>query len=133
MGFIFGDLLVFAVLINFTKGMNPISGFGVVSCTMVLIAIGFFFMVKEPDMERLQKYRKEDEVWQKASITTKVKILTSHVVQASKNNIVFPICFIGVIIVKLIEVLFSTFVMLWSTSFVDKGVLKSEDEAKQVI
>ena len=33
----------------------------------------------------------------------------------------------------MIEVLFSTFVLLWITSFVNSGVLSSEEEAKEVI
>lgn len=72
--------MVFAVLLNITKDMNPVEGFGVVSLTMILIAIGFFFMVKEPDMEHLHKLRKEDDIWNKASLCMKTKILSSHVI-----------------------------------------------------
>lgn len=61
LGFIFGDLLVFAVLFNITKFMNPVVGFGLVSFTLVIIGFLFYFMVKEPDMEHLHKTRKKNE------------------------------------------------------------------------
>ena len=44
-----------------------------------------------------------------------------------------PICLCGVFIVKLFFILFNTFVLLWITSFIDKGVIKDEDEAKLII
>jgi hypothetical protein len=50
--------------------------------------------------------------------------------KACKNNILIPLCFIGVAITRLAMVLLSTLMILWITSFVDKGVLKNEDEAK---
>lgn len=54
-------------------------------------------------------------------------------IKASKENIVLPICFVGVMIIKLVFVIFNTFLMLWVASFIDKGELKDENEAKTVI
>lgn len=42
-------------------------------------------------------------------------------------------CFIGVMIIKLVVILFNTFLMLWVTSFKDSGVLESDEEAKSII
>jgi hypothetical protein len=53
--------------------------------------------------------------------------------RACKKNIVLPVCFLGVTVIRLVFILFNTFLMLWVTSFVDSGVLKSESEAKTVI
>jgi hypothetical protein len=66
-------------------------------------------------------------------MSQKIMILTKHVIKASKENIVIPVCFVGVMIIRLVVILFNTFVMLWITSFVDSGVLSSESEAKDII
>lgn len=59
--------------------------------------------------------------------------LSIAVYHACKSHIVLPLCFIGVTIIRLIGVLFSTFLLLWITSFVDTGILKSEDDAKVIV
>jgi hypothetical protein len=53
--------------------------------------------------------------------------------QACKDNLVLPVCFFGVTIIRLVFILFNTFLLLWITSFVDTGVLESEAEAKTII
>lgn len=47
----------------------------------------------------------------------------------TRNDGKYVICFMGSFIVKIIHVLFSNFLLLWVTSFVDEGHF-SEDEAK---
>ena len=41
-------------------------------------------------------------------------------------------CFIAVTVIKLLQVLYSVYLMLWILDFVDKGVLVDNDEAKSV-
>ena len=42
----------------------------------------------------------------------------------------YILCFIGASVVRLIAVLFSTFLLLWITSFVDDGIIASEQQSK---
>ena len=54
------------------------------------------------------------------------------VIQAAKNNNSLILCLFGNLIIRLSVVLSSTFMLLWITSFVDSGVLQSDNEAKTV-
>lgn len=118
-GYVLGDLLVFGILLNLTKNLNPNMSFGVVSTTIIAIGILFFVMVKEPNMEHLHECSKVEEVWRNSGFKHKITILSSHLKDAFKSDLVLPICFLGVMVVRLIEVMFSTFVLLWITDFVD--------------
>lgn len=44
----------------------------------------------------------------------------------------YIICFVGAAIIRLIALLFSTFLLLWITSFVDDGILESEAVSKTI-
>jgi hypothetical protein len=56
--------------------------------------------------------------------------LSSKVYRASKGNLSITLCLFGNLVIRLSVVLYSSFLLLWITSFVDNGVLKSEEEAK---
>jgi hypothetical protein len=71
--------------------------------------------------------------FEKFGFFKKMYYLTVAIYHASKENIIIPLCFVGVTIIRLVFVLFNTFLLLWITSFVDKGVLKDENEAKNII
>jgi MFS family permease len=62
-----------------------------------------------------------------------MKILSTHVLDACRKNIVLPLCFLGVIVIRLVLILFNTFLLLRITSFVDTGVLADDNEAKKII
>ena len=40
---------------------------------------------------------------------------------------------IGCTIIKLVAILFNTFFLLWITSFIDKGIIKDDAEAKEIM
>jgi len=44
----------------------------------------------------------------------------------------YLVCFLGAALVRLVTILFSTFLILWVTSFVDSGELASEEASKQL-
>jgi len=58
--------------------------------------------------------------------------LSKKVLHASKSNVSILLCLFGNLIIRLSVVLYSTFLLLWITSFVDKGVLQDQEEAKTV-
>jgi hypothetical protein len=55
-----------------------------------------------------------------------------QVMVAARSNIAIPLSFVGQPLVMLIYILGSTFILLWITSKVDEGYLKSEKEAKDM-
>jgi hypothetical protein len=48
MGIIVGDLLTFVVVLNLTKNMNAFDQFFTFSVSITIIALGLFYMIKEP-------------------------------------------------------------------------------------
>ena len=48
MGIIVGDLLTFVVVLNITKNMNAFDQFFTFSVSLAMIALGFYYMIKEP-------------------------------------------------------------------------------------
>lgn len=60
----------------------------------------------------------------------KIKALTSLVGAECRRDPKYVICFLGAAIVRLMAVLFSTFLLLWITSFVDDGIIATEQESK---
>ena len=46
------------------------------------------------------------------------------------SDIKFPLCFLGVMVSKLVTILYSIYLMLWMTSFVENGVIESDERVK---
>mmetsp|Transcript_12296 Transcript_12296/g.8944 ORF Transcript_12296/g.8944 Transcript_12296/m.8944 type:complete len:130 (+) Transcript_12296:673-1062(+) len=67
------------------------------------------------------------------SIWSQFYYLTLAVFHACRKNIVLPVCFLGVSIIRLYYVIFNTFIMLWVASFIYSGVLDGEEQAKKII
>jgi len=50
--------------------------------------------------------------------------MTEQMIDESKRNIAIPICFVAAMLCKLAFILFSIFMLLWITSFIEKGQVK---------
>mmetsp|Transcript_19442 Transcript_19442/g.18562 ORF Transcript_19442/g.18562 Transcript_19442/m.18562 type:complete len:167 (+) Transcript_19442:773-1273(+) len=50
-----------------------------------------------------------------------------------RRNSALTVCFLGVVIITVVYIVNNTFMLLWLTSYVDEGVLRSDDEAKILI
>ena len=61
----------------------------------------------------------------------KLLFLTQQVLEESRNDSKYIICFVGGALMRLVSVLFNTFMLLWITSYVDKGVIE-EKESKDL-
>lgn len=59
----------------------------------------------------------------------KVRMITEEVCRETRRDGKYILCFFGYFVVKIEHVLFSSFLLLWVTSFIDEGLL-SEDESK---
>ena len=64
------------------------------------------------------------------SLFSKVAYLTSRVHELVMSDIKFPLCFLGVMVLKLVTILYSIYLMLWMTSFVENGVIESDERVK---
>ena len=122
-----------------TKNYPPELGFFFVSSFVVFIGTVLLKLIKEPQIHKPTSTSR-DLKFLKLSITQKLQVLTSEVVQESKNNPIIPLCYAGVFVIKLVLILFNTFVILWVSSFIigkgiypDREVLLDEKEAKGVI
>ena len=56
--------------------------------------------------------------------------LTSRVHELVISDIKFSLCFLGVMVSKLVTILYSIYLMLWMTSFVENGVIESDERVK---
>ena len=64
------------------------------------------------------------------SLSEKVQYLTSRVAELVMSDIKYPLCFLGVMVSKLVTILYSIYLMLWMTSFVPTGVVESDERVK---
>ena len=64
------------------------------------------------------------------SKTDKVRYLTSKVVKLVMSDVKYPLCFMGVMVTKLVTILYSIYLMLWMTSFVETGMIESDERVK---
>lgn len=60
----------------------------------------------------------------------KVKYITGKVMLLVKSDIKYPLCFLGVMVTKLVTILYSIYLMLWMTSFVESGKIESDERVK---
>lgn len=109
-----------------------------------MITLLFAVMVKDPDLNKIQSNQMDDSTLVKStsyllddnvkeSKFQEIKRLTSHVYKTCMSNIVFPVVLLGSMIGRSLGLLFSTFLALWITSFVDSGYFTNENEAESVI
>ena len=54
-GFICGDVFAFGILLNITRNMPPIESFSVTSVYILVTAITAFFMIKEPELNKIHQ------------------------------------------------------------------------------
>ena len=107
------------------------------------------FMLKEPElkMNKRKELRRESEgetarssnsnpssqstdACLDMSLSEKVQYLTSRVAELVMSDIKYPLCFLGVMVSKLVTILYSIYLMLWMTSFVSTGVVESDERVK---
>ncbi len=124
---IFGQLITYLIIIEFTKDLDYITAFSIVSIILIGIAMIFMLIVKEP-------HKKKSEIEEESQEPTlhKVKRLSREAYDLIKSDIVFLVCFIGVTITRLSFILFTSQQTLWVTSFIDSGVI-TEEESKDVL
>ena len=124
-GLVVGDLLSFAVLMQYTKRFSPEVGFFIVSSCVLTIGTVLLKLIKEPNITKASSTQdsRRDMGFHKLSLREKMQVLTREVVEESKNNPIIPLCYAGVFVIKLVLILFNTFLVLWVSSFIKgKGV-----------
>ena len=126
-GFVGGEVFAYGVLYNFTKNLDPFTSFSIAFFFIMFQIAIYSKMIKEPrPMMTLEPAPAKVPLFQ---------LFVSNmrkVVHAAKNNNCLMICLCGNLIIRLSVVLSSTFTLLWITSFVDSGVVQSDDDAKTI-
>eukprot|EP00347_Sterkiella_histriomuscorum_P015799 403355638 len=72
-----------------------------------------------------------DTSFEEQSLSQKVKYLTNHVMWSFSHNIVFPVSYFGIILMRMNAVMVVTFYTLWISGFVGIN-LASQDEAAEL-
>lgn len=138
MGVVLGEFMTFACFMNLSKYIDAEMSFSITASIIAFFGLLFLFIVKEPVMNRRRppmgpkaSSRKMLLLAAKSTFanipsrSSKFKRLTQSVWKACRSNIALPISFIGVAINKCAVIIQNTFLLLWITSFVDKGYLRS--------
>lgn len=137
-GLVVGDLISFGVLMNITKKMSPELGFMFVAAFVFCLGTLLMKLIKEPQIKIDDK---RSISFHRMKLIEKLQTLTSEVIHESRTNVIIPLCYAGVFVIKLVLILFNTFIVLWISSFIKKGeddndpthVLKDQSEAKSII
>jgi MFS transporter, DHA1 family, tetracycline resistance protein len=58
--------------------------------------------------------------------------ITNRVWNVISSDVKYPLCFVSAMIIRLISVLFSVYMLLWISSFVETGYLANENEALKI-
>lgn len=126
-GFVLGELFAYGVLYNFTKQLDPFTSFPIAFLFILFLIAIYSKMIKEP--------RPQMTLEPAAPKVPLLQLFVGNmrkVIDAAKNNNSLLLCLFGNLIIRLSVVLSSTFMLLWITSFVDSGVVESDDEAKTI-
>ena len=110
------------------------------------MAIATLWMLREPEIKIKRDIQRESQATlnneSRGSISEstescldmskrdRIMHITSQVVKLVKSDIKYPLCFLGVMVTKLVTILYSIYLMLWMTSFIESGKIESEERVK---
>jgi len=106
-GFILGDLLTFAVMLNLTRDMSPYGRFQTYGLSLILLTVLFAALIKEPT---------DRQVTREQHPLDRARELSRQMWELCKSDVLYPICLLGSMSARIIMFLFSTFMMLYVTS-----------------
>ena len=68
----------------------------------------------------------------KLSYFDQIAYLTKRCWTVSMSDVKYLLCFLAVLVARPVNILFSVYCLMWIVSFVDKGVVESDDEAQRI-
>ncbi|CDW84532.1 mfs transporter [Stylonychia lemnae] len=138
-GQIFGEFFTYAVLFNIQMENFKIS-YLVVGLFISCLSIPALVMIKEHRRTKTEKIAeishpvREDCCQSRGGgIFARFMCLTRVLKSECQENIILPLTFFGVFIIKQSSVLYNTFLILRITSYVDKGILENDLQARQIV
>lgn len=72
-------------------------------------------------------------MFEKMPLVQKIQYLSKRIIQACREDVVLPISFFAVIVIRMFLIMFNNFFVLRVADFVDQGKLENDNEAKQII
>eukprot|EP00347_Sterkiella_histriomuscorum_P014482 403360706 len=141
-GQIMGEFFTYAVLFSIQLSSFDVS-YTVVGLLIISLSTFSLLMIKEHkepknsnNVEAISTARRDccdDCLEGKPGILPRILCLTNVLRQECRNNIVLPISFFGVFIIKQSAILYNTFLILKITSYVDTGILASDQQARDIV
>ena len=131
-GMLTGEGFGMAVLLGLTIGMRIEDAHAYVAVILFVLTISISFCLREPRIRAHEKIEEESlqEATKRLSCWEKTKYLTDCVKQEINKDFKYLFCFVAAMVTKLVQVLYSVYLILWITDFVERGVLQDNDEAK---
>ena len=126
-GFVLGELFAYGVLYEFTKDLDPFTSFPIAFLFILFLIAIYSKMIKEPRPQLTLEPAPAKVPLYQLFVGNMRKV-----VNAAKNNNSILLCLFGNLVIRLSVVLSSTFMLLWITSFVDSGIVRSDDDAKTI-
>mmetsp|Transcript_41273 Transcript_41273/g.30345 ORF Transcript_41273/g.30345 Transcript_41273/m.30345 type:complete len:102 (-) Transcript_41273:502-807(-) len=97
----------------------------------------FLFIVKEPIPKPLKEppilpeSRPDPELVEEGNFISasfnKAILMSQLFIHEFRTNSALPVCFFGVVIITVVYIVNNTFLLLWITTYVDEGVLLSDE------
>ena len=99
-------------------------------------AFFFLFLVKEPHkfdhsrlVDKTEHFKKQDEAWNALSLSGKVMFLTSQVIESCRRSSIIPLAYFITFCTRLNNTMSTTFLTLWTTSFIGTEGVKTQQDA----
>ena len=115
-GALTGEAFGMAVLLGFTIGMTIEDAHAFSAVILLSMTIIGSFGLREPRIRGHEKI--EEEAPEGLTCWQKTKFLTQSVKQEVVKDMKYLFCFVAVMVTKLIQVLYSVYLVLWITNFV---------------
>eukprot|EP00347_Sterkiella_histriomuscorum_P000548 403375429 len=125
-GTLIGDLINFTVILTLFKNCDIGLQFQIIGFVMFGAAFALLFMIKEPNNSKELDQTFGDVTGSflyieqtKKTKGQQYKMIARKVFQACIKNKVIPLCFFANMVIRSNQVLFSTYMTLWTTSFIE--------------
>eukprot|EP00347_Sterkiella_histriomuscorum_P004838 403358894 len=143
LGSITGDIVNYLIILQLIKNLSIGAQFQVVGVLVIIAAFLILLFITEPQLhknrnknlsqqiqsatslqinERSQINNEVSVVYQDESVLTKAKKLTKHLLWSCVNQCIIPLCFFSNVVVRCNIILLSSFMTLWTTSYIGKGI-----------
>ncbi|CDW71223.1 major facilitator superfamily mfs_1 [Stylonychia lemnae] len=145
-GTIFGDMLNYFAILPSISGLKVGQQFQFVGTLFVVIAIILWFIVKEPYVysirgkSAIQRHLitsneslQFEKVYEDEQAFTKAKKLTKQIIWQCSHKSIILMCFFANIIIRANIIMLSSYMTLWTSSFIGTAYIKDSQQAQEIV